>query len=82
MLVETISAAPQVSKNVPELGRSPSLADAAASEWRRVESVDYWPAFGRLLVWATRNNHPRRPGLAWLWHRSAAETAEIRKGRQ
>jgi hypothetical protein len=61
MLIETISAARHFSEELADVGRSPSLADAAAqSEWRRVGSLDAWPAFGRLLVWATRNNHPRR----------------------
>jgi hypothetical protein len=61
MLIETISAARHFSEDVADVGRSPGLADAAASsEWRRIGSLDDWPAFGRLLAWATRNNHPRR----------------------
>jgi hypothetical protein len=62
MLIEAIAAAWRVTEDIADDGRSPSLADAAAaSEWRRVASLDDWTAFGRLLVWATRNNHPRRP---------------------
>lgn len=79
MLNETIFAARQVNEEVAVAGRLPSLAEAAApSEWRRVGSLDDWTAFGRLLAWATRNNHPRRPGR---FGRKGSD-GEIRKGRQ
>jgi hypothetical protein len=61
MLIESIAAAWHVTEDIADDGRSPSLADAAAAYERRlVASLDDWPAFGRLLVWATRNNHPGR----------------------
>jgi hypothetical protein len=59
MLIQRISTALQADSDVRQSIAPPDRRDLPADqEWRRVGSLDKWPLFGRLLVWATRHNHP------------------------